>query len=150
MVSHRCKMLVIDILSKLEIEYLKVDLGEIEITNKLSLIQIESIRLALLNSGLELMNNKSAILIESIKTMVIELIHHKDLIETSHFPTYIENKLNRNYAYLSNLFSITEGRTLEQFIIVHKIERVKELIMYNELNLTEIAYKLQYSSVVEK
>ena len=102
---------------------------------------------ALHNSGLELMDDKRAVLIEKIKTVIIEMIHHTDELIKINFSDFLSAKLNHDYTYLANLFSEVQGTTIEQFIISHKIERIKELIIYDELNITEIAWKLNYSSV---
>ena len=93
------------------------------------------------------MDDKKSVLIEKIKDVVIEMVHYEDELPKVNFSDYLAEKLGYNYTYLANLFSETEGTTIEHFIIIHKIERVKELIIYDELNLTEIAWKLHYSSV---
>ncbi|MBN1926569.1 MAG: helix-turn-helix transcriptional regulator [Prolixibacteraceae bacterium] len=147
MVSNRCKMAVKEALKELGIHFIFVDLGEVEIMEELSNEQRVQLNEILLNSGLELMEDKRAILIEKIKTVIIELIHKSnDMIKINH-SDYISEKLNKDYTYLSNIFSEVKGITIQQFIIINKIEKVKELLMYDELNLTEIAYKLNYSSV---
>ena len=109
--------------------------------------QREQIRIALLKSGLELMDDKKAVLIEKIKNVIIEMVHYADELPKTNFSDYLSEKLNYDYTYLANLFSEVQGTTIEKFIISHKIERVKELIIYDELNLTEIAWKMHYSSV---
>jgi len=147
MVSLRCKMLVKDELRKLGIEYSNISLGQVELPEKISHSQLENIRTALKKSGLELMDDKKSVLIEKIKDVVIEMVHYEDELPRLNFSDYLSEKLGYNYTYLANLFSETEGTTIEHFIIIHKIERVKELIIYDELNLTEIAWKLHYSSV---
>lgn len=147
MVSNRCKMVVKEELKKLGFHFIFVDLGEIEIMEDLTARQLDQLRTALLDSGLELMDDKRAILIEKIKTVIIEMVHDSnDLIKINH-SDYISEKLKMDYTYLSNIFSEVKGTTIQQYIITHKIEKVKELIMYGELNLTEIAYQLNYSSV---
>jgi AraC-like DNA-binding protein len=147
MVSLRCKMVVKEELKKLGIKYLTIDLGEVELFDKITGLQLEQIRAALKLSGLELMDDKKAVLIEKIKDVIIEMVHYEDELPRVNFSEYLAEKLNYNYTYLANLFSETEGITIEHYIIIHKIERVKELIIYDELNLTEIAWKLHYSSV---
>lgn len=147
MVSNRCKMVVKEELSKLGLHFIVVDLGEVEIMENISLEQREQIKKALLNSGLELMDDKRAILIEKIKIAIVEMVHHSDEIIKTNFSEYLSKKLNRDYTYLANLFSEVQGTTIEHFIIAHKIERIKELIIYGELNITEIAWKMNYSSV---
>lgn len=147
MVSLRCKMLVKAELEKLNLKHNIVELGEVEIMNDLSAETHGELKKKLLQSGLELMDDQRAILVEKIKNIIIELVHYTDEIPKLSFSDYLSEKLNHNYSYLSNLFSEVKGTTIEHFIIIHKIERVKELIIYDELNLSEIAYKLHYSSV---
>jgi AraC-like DNA-binding protein len=96
---------------------------------------------------LELLDDKKSILIEKIKSVIVEMIHYSDELPQINFSDYISEKLNFDYTYLSNVFSEVKGITIQHFIIINKIERVKELLLYDELNLTEISYKLQYSSV---
>jgi AraC-like DNA-binding protein len=105
------------------------------------------LKAALLNSGLELMDDKKSMLIEKIKNVIIEMVHHSTEPIKINFSDYLSQKLNHDYTYLSNLFSEVQGTTIEQFIISHKTERIKELIIYGELNITEIAWKMNYSSV---
>lgn len=147
MVSLRCKMVVKEELKKLGLHFILVDLGEIEIMEDISDIQRNELKLALLTSGLELMDDKRAVLIEKVKTVIIEMVHYSDELPKINYSDYISEKLDYDYTYLSNLFSEVKGITIQQFIIIHKIERVKELLLYNEMNLTEISHKLQYSSV---
>ena len=147
MVCIRCKMIVKDELSKLGLNYIRVELGEVEIMENITEEQQNKMKIALLKWGLELMDNKKSMLIEKIKSVVIESIHYSEEQLQINFSKYLSEKLNYDYTYLSNLFSEVEGTTIEHFIIAHKIERVKELLVYNELNLTEIAWKLHYSSV---
>ena len=140
-------MAVKEELRKLGLHFIVVDLGEVEIMENISAEQREQIKAALLISGFELMDDKKAILIEKIKTAVIELVHHSDENIKINFSDHLSEKLNHNYTYLANLFSEVQGTTIEHFIIAHKIERIKELIIYDELNITEIAWKMNYSSV---
>lgn len=147
MVSQRCKILVKEELKKLGLHFIVVDLGEIEIMEILTPEIREQLKLALLESGLELMDDKRAILIERIKNVITQMIHHSDELPVVNYSDFISEKLQYDYTYLSNIFSEVKGLTIQQFIIIHKIERVKELILYDELNLTEISYKLNYSSV---
>ena len=146
MVSNRCKMLVKDELKKLNLHFI-VNMGEVEIMENITDEQREQFRLALRESGLELMDDKKAMLIEKIKTIIIEMVHYTDELPKSNFSDYLSEKLNHDYTYLANLFSEYQGTTIEKYIIIHKIERVKELIIYNEVNLTEIAWMMHYSSV---
>ncbi len=147
MVSIRCKMVVKSELDKLGLHYLIVDLGEVEIRERLSTEKRELLKVALLKSGLELMDDKKAILIDKIKTIIVEMVHYTDEPLKINFSDYLSEKLNYDYTHLANLFSETTGITIEHFIIAHKIERVKELLLYDELNLSEISYLLNYSSV---
>lgn len=147
MVSTRCKMVVKEALKKQGLHYVMVNLGEIEILEQLSVTQRMQLKDALKQSGLELMDSKKAILIEKIKNAVVEMVHYNELPLKVNFSDFLAEKLQYDYTYLSNLFSEILGTTIEHFVIAHKIERVKELIIYNELNLTEISYLLDYSSV---
>jgi len=147
MVSNRCKLAVKEELRRLGLHFILVDLGEIEIMEDITPDQKEELRTALHNSGLELMDDKRAVLIEKIKNAIIEMVHHTDEMIKVNFSDYLSEKLNHDYTYLANLFSEIQGTTIEQFVIHHKIERIKELIIYDELNITEIAWKMNYSSV---
>lgn len=147
MVSLRCKMLVKSELEKLGLNCISVDLGSAEIRENISKEQLEQLRKALKKTGLELLDGKKNILVERIKSVIIEMVHYVDEIPIVNDSDYISQKLGYDYIYLSNVFSEVKGITIQQFIILHKIERVKELLLYNELNLTEIAYMLNYSSV---
>ena len=147
MVSARCKMAVKMALKELGLHFIVVDLGEVEIMENISDEQRRLLSLALFSSGLELMDDKRAVLIEKIKNAIIEMVHHSDEIIKINFSDYLSEKLNHDYTYLANLFSEVQGTTIEHFIISHKIERIKELIIYDELNITEIAWKMNYSSV---
>ena len=147
MVSHRCKMVVIDELKKVGLQYTAVDLGMIETLQDLNEQQRSLLRENLLKSGLELLDDKKSILIERIKNLIVEMVHYSDELPNLNYSEYISHKLQYDYTYLSNIFSEVKGTTIQQFIILNKIERVKELLLYDELNLTEIAYKLHYSSV---
>jgi AraC-like DNA-binding protein len=147
MVSNRCKMAVKEALRKLELHFIVVDLGEVEIMENISEEQRNQVKIALLDLGLELMDDKRAVLIERIKTTIIEMVHHSDEILKINFSDYLSEKLHHDYTYLSNLFSEVQGTTIGQFVLSHKIERIKELIIYDELNITEIAFQMNYSSV---
>lgn len=140
-------MAVKEELKKQGLHFIVVDLGEVEIMETISSAQRELLKEALLNSGLELMDDKRAVLIEKIKNVIVEMVHHSDEIIKVNFSNYLSEKLNHDYTYLANLFSEVQGTTIEQFLISHKIERIKELIIYGELNITEIAWKMNYSSV---
>jgi AraC-like DNA-binding protein len=147
MVSTRCKMAVKEAIKALGLHFIVVDLGEVEIMENISMEQREQLKIALHKSGLELMDDKRAVLIERIKNAIIEMIHHADEVIKINFSDFLSKKLDHDYTYLANLFSEVQGTTIEQFIISHKIERIKELIIYDELNITEIAWKMNYSSV---
>jgi len=147
MVSLRCKLIVRSILEKMNLRCTVLELGEVEIAETLSVDQQSELKAALLASGLELMEDKKSILIERIKNIIVEMIHYSDEPPLLNFSSFLSEKLDYDYNYLSNLFSEVKGTTIEHFIIAHKIERAKELLIYNELTLTEIADKLHYSSV---
>ena len=147
MVCIRCKMVVKDELAKLGLHYTTVELGEVEIMENISASQHDQFKTALLKSGLELMDDKKSVLIQQIKNVIVELVHYSEEPLTMNFSDFLSQKLNHDYTYLANLFSEVQGTTIEKFLIAHKIERVKELLVYNELNLTEIAYLMHYSSV---
>jgi AraC-like DNA-binding protein len=141
-------MIVKSELEKLGLQFTEVELGQVELRGKVSKDQLDRLNLALKLTGLEIMDDDKKILVERIKTIIIELIHYNDAkIKQINLSDYLSKKLNHNYTYLSNLFSEVKGTTIEQFYLSNKIERVKELLVYDELNLTEIAFKLDYSSV---
>ena len=147
MVSQRCKMIVKEELKKLKLHFIIVELGMVEVMEDLTPEQLEQLEKNLLVYGLELLDDKRSILIEKIKTVIIEMIHYSEEIPQVNYSDFISEKLHYDYTYLSNIFSKVKGITIQQFIILHKIEMVKELLLYDELNLTEISYKLHYSSV---
>jgi len=147
MVSLRCKMIVRDELKKMDIPFSNVDLGSVEIIGTMNEDQHNRLKENLLKSGLELLEDKKAVLIERIKNVIIEMIHYSEEIPKVNYSDYISEKLNYDYTYLSNIFSEVRGLTIQQFIINHKIEKVKEFLLYEELTLTEISYRLNYSSV---
>ena len=147
MVCIRCKMVVKDELTKLGLHYNRVELGEAEITENISEGLRDQIKIALLKFGLELMNDKKSVLIQKIKNVIIDLVHYSQEPLAINLSLYLSQQLQHDYTYLANLFSEVQGTTIEKFFISHKIERVKELLVYNELSLTEIAYQMHYSSV---
>ena len=147
MVCIRCKMVVKSELEKLGLHYVSVVLGEANILEGISPEQRNELNIALKKSGLELMDDKKSMLIEKIKNSIVELVHYSDDQLKVNLSDYLSEKLNFDYTYLANLFSEVQGTTIEKFFIAHKIEKAKELIVYDELNLTEIADKLHYSSV---
>ena len=147
MVSLRCKLIVKEELKKLGLHDTTLDLGLVEILEDIKEEQREKLRINLLRSGLELMDDKKSILIDKIENVIIELIHYSEEIPKVNFSNYISEKLSYDYTYLSNIFSEVKGITIQHFIIIHKIEKVKELLLYDQLNLSAISYKLHYSSV---
>ena len=147
MVCIRCQMVVKYELEKMGLHHTRVELGETEIMEDLSSEQWNNLSNSMKNMGLELLDDKRNIMVEKIKTIIIELVHYNDDQIKTNLSDYLSEKLNYNYTYLSNLFSEVKGTTIEKFYLSNKIERVKELLVYDELNLTEIAWKLHYSSV---
>ncbi len=147
MVSICCKRVVKSEMKKLGLYYISVNLGEVEIKGDITDAQREQFRIALHRFGLDLLEDKKTILVERIKNLVIEIVHSSEMPRKVSFPDYIAGKLHYHYTYLSNTFSKVMGTTIEQYLIVNKIERAKELIFYDELNLTEISFLLNYSSV---
>lgn len=147
MVSIRCKIVVKAVLENLRLNYSTVELGEVEIIGKLSEAKHEQLRSELLKYGLELLEDKKSILVEKIKMVIIEMVHYSDELPNIKFSYYLSEKLNYSYTYLANLFSEVKGMSIQHFIMTHKIERVKELMTYDKLTLSEIAWKLHYSSV---
>ncbi len=147
MVSLRCKMIVSEELKKLGIHASVVDLGTVEISEDISAEKHDELKVNLLKWGLELLDDNKTILVEKIKNLIIEMVHYSDELPKVNYSDYISEKLGYNYTYLANIFSEVKGISIQQFIIINKIERVKELLIYDELNLTEIADKLHYSSV---
>lgn len=147
MVCIRCQMVVKAELEKLGLNYVNVKLGEADIIENITSDQIGQLDHALKKSGLELMDNKKSILVERIKTSIIELVHYTEEQIKVNLSEYLSEQLNYDYTYLANLFSEVKGITIEKFYLAHKIEKVKELIVYHDLSLTEISYRMHYSSV---
>ena len=147
MVSQRCKMVVAQELKKLGLLSTTIELGMVELSEDINADKLEKLKKNLLKTGLEILDDNKSILIEKIKNVIIEMIYYLDELPEENYSDYISTKLNLDYTYLSNVFSEVKGITIQQFIIIHKIEKVKELLLYDELNITEIAYKLSYSSV---
>ncbi len=146
MVSLRCKILVKKELKKLGINYVTLDLGMVETSEDIGEERLIQFRNNLIVSGLELLDDKKSILIERIKNTIIQIIHYSDDVPRTNYSDHISEELGYNYTYLANTFSEVTGITIQHYIISHKIERVKELLLYDELNLSEIAHKLHYSS----
>ena len=147
MVCIRCQMVVESELKKLGLQYIDVKIGEANVIENIEPEQLRQLDIALRKSGLLLMDDKKSILVEKIKSAIIELVHYTEEQIKVNLSDYLSEKLNYNYTYLANLFSEVKGITIEKYYLTHKIEKVKELIVYDEMNLTEIAYKMHYSSV---
>ncbi len=147
MVSARCIFAVEKALQKTGLQPIHVTLGEAEIAETVSDVQRLQLNFLLLQYGLELIPDKRSILVEKIKTIIIDMVHYSEEPLKVNFSSYLSEKLNHDYTYMSNLFSEVQGNTIEQFIISHKVEKIKELINYNELSITQIAWKMNYSSV---
>jgi len=148
MVSLRCKLAVRDALEYMGLHYRYVDLGEVDlIESTISKEQHDHLKKMLQKSGLELMDETKSVLVERIKNLIIEMIHYADELPKHNISEYLSYQLDHDYAYLSNLFKEVTGTTIQHYILLHKIEKAKELILYDELNLSEISYKLHYSSV---
>ncbi len=147
MVSNSCRFVVKDALNRLNVPYSHINLGEVEVKGNLSKKQREQLKVALQQMGLELMNDRRTILIEKVKNTIVEMVHYADDMVKVKFSDYLSNKLHYDYTYLSNLFTEVQGINIQNFILLHKAERIKELISYDELTISEIAYKMNYSSV---
>ncbi len=147
MVCNRCIMTVEKDLDDLSIPSKNVRLGEVELKKPIRADQKQKLSKVLNTQGFELLEDKNAALIERIKTLIIEMIHYSDGPPKTKYSVYIAENLHRDYHYLSGLFSSVTGITIERFIIVQKIERIKELLCYDEMNLNEITYLLGYSSI---
>jgi AraC-like DNA-binding protein len=148
MVSGRCKMAVRDVLENLKLHITSLELGEVEIAEPILTADVRNqLKVNLLKAELVLIEDKKAILIDKISKVIVEMIHYADRLPKEKYSVYISEKLNHDYNYLSNLFSEIKGTTIDHFIIAHKIEKVKELLMYNEMSIKEISYRLNYSSV---
>ena len=147
MVSRRCKMIVKSELEKLNIDYKSIELGEVELVVAISENTQQRLRNELHKSGLEVIYNKKEVLIEKIINIVVEMVHYSDEVPKVNFSTFLSEKLKQDYHKMAEIFSKNKGITLEHFIILHKVEKIKELIIYDELNLTEISYKMQYANV---
>jgi len=147
MVCDRCKLVVSDILNKMGVHDAKVELGKTCLPNTLSGNQMSELRKRLEGVGFEIIDDLKSRLIEKIKIVILEMVYGKQDFIKVNYSVYLEKKLGKSYHYLSNLFSEVEGQTIEKYIISQKIERVKELLVYEQLTLSEIAYELGYSSV---
>ena len=140
-------MIVSEELTHLGLHYTKVDLGQADVIEDISIAQHDEIKSRLSRSGLELIDDIKSVLVEKIKQTIIELVHYSEDRLPINLSVYLRQQLHHNYTYMANTFALSQGHSIEKFLIVHKIERVKELLVYNELNLTEIAFKMHYCSV---
>lgn len=146
MVSLRCKLIVQQQLERIGIQYLSIDLGVVETEHSIPCNQINDLRKSLKLVGLEILEDKKSILIDKIKNVIIEMMQNNDELPKVNHSDFISKKVGNDYTYLSNIFSEAEGITIQQFIIKHKIEKVKELLLYDELSLKEISHRMNYSS----
>lgn len=147
MVCNRCIMVVQQVFESLGYPPSKISLGNVETNKPIPEADLEQLRISLENYGFALIDDTKSRIIEKIKNIIIQTIHHSGEGLKINYSEYIETQLKRDYAYLSSLFSEIEGITIEKYIILQKIERVKELLVYDELTLSEIAYKMGYSNV---
>lgn len=148
MVCNRCIMVVRQELERMNLIPNRIQLGEVELKEELSDLQINHLRDQLAEKGFELLDDRKTMIVEKVKNIIVEVIHGADEVDLKiNFSNLIRQKLHIDYNYVSTLFSNTEGVTIEQYIILQRIERAKELLVYNELTLSEISYKLGYSSV---
>ncbi|MEZ4771582.1 MAG: helix-turn-helix domain-containing protein [Bacteroidia bacterium] len=147
MVSLRCKMIIKEELTKLKLSYTLIDNGKVEIREAITTIQREQLKKSLLKSGMQLLNDADSMLIEKIKNVLKDMIYNSNEIDEKHYADHLSDKLNCDYHYLSSLFSEIKGLSIEHYIAMHKIERVKELLLYEDLNLTQICNKLHYKNV---
>ena len=146
MVCNRCIIVVQQELEKLGIHPVSVSLGEVRLMDSPTPEHLQRIRTALSSVGFELIDDKKSQLIEQVKGLIIDVVHHQKKLK-SNLSDYLSMQIGKDYSYISNLFSEVEGTTIEQYVIHQKIEKVKELLVYDELSLSEIAYQLGYSSV---
>ncbi len=147
MVSNRCKLIVKSDLAKFGFHSCEVELGNVDILENITPQQLEHLDTALRESGLEILHEKKDVLIQGIKTVIVELVHYSDEQLKTNLSDYLSEKLHYDYGYLSNLFSQNENTTIEHFFLSHKIEKIKELLIYDELTLSEIMHKMHYSSL---
>jgi AraC-like DNA-binding protein len=147
MVSQRCKMAVKEVMKGMGLHFVFVDLGVVETMEELSAEQRQQLKSTLLELGLELMEDKKAELAQQVKKLILDVIYHSEEEMKVSFTTYLSEQTGFDYPYLANLFLETQGVTIQQFMILHKVERVKELIIYGELSISEITWKMNYSSV---
>lgn len=146
MVCLRCKLIVKSVLDKLSISYVSVELGEVNILNEITYIKLQEFNESLKGFGFCILEGSDYILVEKIKNLIIEMVHYQDELPKIKYSLYIQQKLKVRYALVSKIFCHTKGISIEHYIMLHKIEKVKELLVYDELNINEIAIKLHYCS----
>ena len=146
MVSQRCLLSVKDILDEIGLEYSALEMGEVDIISPVSDVSLQKLKGSLLNAGFELLDDRKQIIVEKIITTIIQMVHYENRLPKTNYSEYIAEKLQYDYTYLANIFSEVKSTTIEHFIILHKIERAKELLEYDELSLAQIAAILYYSS----
>jgi len=147
MVSLCCIKMVKTELTNLEIDYCEVELGEVTMKKAITEEQRIDLKKVLFKIGFHLIDDPKSVLIEKIKNAIIDMVHFSEEMPKTNYSQYLSKKLDYDYSYLSATFSDVKGETIENYIIKHKIERAKELLLYNELTLTQISYQLDYSSV---
>jgi hypothetical protein len=147
MASSRCKTFVQKEMNRLGVYNITVELGEVELSEQLPEEKLRLLDIALRSAGLELLQDKKHNLVEKIKTAVHELVYHTDDMAKPNYSDFIGKKVNLSYTLLSNTFSKAQGTTIEKYIIEQRTERVKEMLIYTELSLEEMAFKMHYSSV---
>ena len=147
MVCHRCIMVVQNELEKLGLDAKNIKLGEVILSKEITSLEKENLSKTLEPLGFEVIDDKKGRIIEKIKNIIIDLVHHQDSDVKTNLSDVLSDKLHHDYNYLSNLFSEVEGTTIEKYFIAQKVEKVKELLVYDELSLSEIANRLNYSSV---
>lgn len=147
MVCNRCIMVVQDELEKLGLDFTNIKLGEVTLAKELTSDEKNSLESVLVPLGFEIIDDKKSRIIEKIKNTIIDLVHHQDNDSKNNLSDILSKELNHDYNYLSNLFSEVEGTTIEKYFIAQRIEKIKELLVYDELSLSEIADRLNYSSV---
>ncbi|HLP55920.1 MAG TPA: helix-turn-helix domain-containing protein [Fluviicola sp.] len=147
MVSARCKMAVKEALQSMGVHFVFVELGVVETMDDLTAEERRQLKETLLQSGLELMDDKKSELVQKVKNLILDMIYQSEEDRKMSFTAYLSKHTGHDYPYLASLFLEAQGTTIQQFIILHKVERIKELIMYSEMSITEITWKMNYSSV---
>lgn len=147
MVSERCKVILNEALNRVNVSDARISLGQADFKGDLNEQQLDQLKSDLQNAGLVLVNNPRSILISRIKNVIIEMINGEKKSPTQTYSDYISERIHHNYTYLANIFSEAKGTTIQDFIISYKIEKAKELLRYNQLSISQISYKLNYSSV---